>query len=130
MKPFGELSREEQLKLFSAWLDGKTIEVLDVSYDTGKWFDITNPHWCLNRAYRVKPEPKIPDSINWDHVASEYCYMVRRPDGGVVLATEKPLKYKELYWVIHGRAIGGGVFKSLVIGNLPWDQSLVERPNK
>lgn len=130
MKNFGDLSRKDQLELFSAWLDGKTIEY-HIEYDT--WVTCDMPYWYEKVIYRVKPEPKIPDSINWDHVASEYSYMVRQPGGAVLLSTEKPCKCivsQELHWRVPGKYVNAGCFKSLVIGNLPWDQSLVERPNK
>jgi hypothetical protein len=30
--------------------------------------------------YRIAPEPLIPDSINWDHVAPEWTYMAMAPE--------------------------------------------------
>lgn len=51
-KPFGELSREEQIKLFEAWLDGKTIENFDDT--TGRWIKIGYPSWWANTVYRIK----------------------------------------------------------------------------
>ena len=52
---FGDLPREEQLKLFEAWLDGKDIERYS-NYPKG-WRNC-NPSWNMLEIFRVKPKPK------------------------------------------------------------------------
>lgn len=56
--PFGALSREEKLALFTAWIDGAEIEYLS----DGKWSSTCgfSPCWSLSLAYRIKPAP-LPD---------------------------------------------------------------------
>jgi hypothetical protein len=42
-----------------AWAEGKQIQVKAFNLT---WDDRENPLWCLNREYRIKPEPK-PDIV-------------------------------------------------------------------
>lgn len=51
-----EITREEKVRLFETWLDGKTIQFKS---DTGEWLTISYPTWESQVIeYRVKPEPK------------------------------------------------------------------------
>jgi hypothetical protein len=53
---FGELPRDEQLRMFGAWLDGKKIEVYHTHIN--EWDIIENPRWIWHTEYRVKPKPE------------------------------------------------------------------------
>lgn len=40
-------------EFIKAWADGAEIQFWD-----GSWYDVgTNPSWCVDRKYRIKPEP-------------------------------------------------------------------------
>lgn len=49
---FGKLSRQTQIALFEAWLDGDIIE----AYYFGEWIEDGAPFWRGHFAYRVKPK--------------------------------------------------------------------------
>lgn len=58
-KPLKEYPKATQLKLLSAWLDGK----VEGEEPLGGWRDHVNPKaFHLNRTYRVKPE-KSPEKL-------------------------------------------------------------------
>ena len=54
--------------LIKAWADGAEIETRPYS-DAG-WFPLEEPHWHVEREYRIKPEPK-PDVVE-QYVAKGY----------------------------------------------------------
>jgi len=88
-KKFGDLTREEQLKLFEAWLDDKQSIEKRVGSDPNVygWEGDTYPTWYKNATYRIK---ETPDTINWDHVHPDYKWMARDGDGDVGLFKVKP----------------------------------------
>lgn len=47
------MTKEELKELFSAWLDGKTIQIYQTYKE--KWADEKNPIWDNKFKYRVKP---------------------------------------------------------------------------
>lgn len=53
-----------------AWADGAEIETRPYS-DAG-WFPLEEPHWHLEREYRIKPEPK-PDVVRYCSMPV-YCF--------------------------------------------------------
>lgn len=67
---FDDLSRAER----EALLIGYYIERRPVQFwNFNHWMDKENAGCILlNTRYRFAPEPQIPDSINWDHVADGY----------------------------------------------------------
>jgi len=86
-KKFGDLTIEERVKLFEAWLeDEDCIEFYSrLSNDWRK--PVGNPLWTKSTTYRVK---ETPDTINWDHVHPDYKWMARDGDGDVGLFKVKP----------------------------------------
>ena len=55
-------------ELIKAWADGAEIETRPYS-DAG-WFPLEEPHWHVEREYRIKTEPK-PDVVE-QYVAKGY----------------------------------------------------------
>jgi hypothetical protein len=81
--------------------------------------------------YRLKPEPEIPDYINWDHVHPYYNYMARDKDKTPYLFGFEPVADRDGFWRMRGDVIAKAFgFASYKQGNLPWDKSLIERPNR
>jgi len=133
MKTFGELSREEQIALFTAWLDGGEIEYTRNNSD---WWSASNPIWNAGRAYRVKET--LP-SINWDHVGKEFNYLAGDqdgnywlygcepyiPPGSVCWSTRKTEDTSAALWVSND---WGALFASFKPGNCDWQDTLIERP--
>lgn len=129
MKKFGELTREEQVALFSAWLEGHTIEFLNPT--TLSWFESIScfpPTWSKNVSYRVKP---IKPSVNWDHVHPDYNYLAENHDSRVpIFFSEEPTK-GNYYWVAgKGKWTYAKSHASYTPGTCDWDKSLIKRPGK
>ena len=72
--------------LIKAWADGAEIETRPYS-DAG-WFPLEEPHWHLEREYRVKPEPK-PDVVMYGYADTKGIWRVSiyRGDGDNIKAT-------------------------------------------
>ena len=124
-KKFGELSRSEQLALFSAWLDGATIE----SHSSIGWRDSSLPKWGKNSVYRVR-EPSKP-SANWDHVNPDYDYLAEDSDGRGFFYNSHPRLNPNGGWyspTIQYEVIFAKGFASYVPGECNWKDSLVMRP--
>jgi hypothetical protein len=139
-KPFGELSRAEKGELLLAHHEGKRIELL-----CGEEWKKAAPAWVDWKIYRIAPEPLIPDSINWDHVAPEWKYMVRLPNGNAILLRGKPIRdfggkailcgsdawqmVREPTWDLYGMTSASAhLFASYKRGTVDWKDSLVIRP--
>lgn len=121
-KTFGELSREEQFDLFSAWLSGSPIEY---------WHDFTFcklPSWSKELKYRMKPVTLTKPSIDWSHVAPEYKWLAHDKDGDTYLYREEPkLGGGEWYASVYD-FVGTESFASFKPGTCDWKDSLVRRP--
>ena len=125
MKTFGELSREDQLALFEAWLDGKTIEFK--SFLSGDGFMVNHhPSWDSRGCYRValtKP------SINWDHVHPMYRFMATDKSGHTYLYTHEAVPWLggEAFCTVAGTNCAATTFTSFKEGTCDWKDSLVKR---
>jgi hypothetical protein len=66
---FQDLSREGKLALLTGYYgEDRPVEFWDGS--TSKWLaPYRFPAWSPSARYRFVPEPDIPDSIDWSHVA-------------------------------------------------------------
>lgn len=125
-KPFGELSKEEKMKLIEAWVDGKEIEFYCAYYEKPTWKNISYPNWYHANHYRVKC---TQDFIDWDHVDEEYNYMARDKDGRAWLYVNEPhISYSQKYWVIDGSFAKASAFTSYKQNDAPWQESVVKRP--
>lgn len=127
-KPFGELSDAEKGKLLLAAHRGERIE----AYGCGEWYT-ARPAWGKSVPYRIAPEPKTPDTINWEHVAPEYNFMARDADGDVFAYRVAPemcgrqWKYGKNDRIGEARRIDT-LFASYRRGTVDWKDSLVIRP--
>ena len=123
MKPFGELSDAEKGALLLAHYEGKRIEFVR---SDGAW-GTTLPHWCNDIIYRVAPEPLIPDSIDWSHVAPEVVAMARNDDDKTSRLF-KTVPFVENWWC--GEVCADAkYFASYRRGTVDWKDSLVRRPS-
>ncbi len=123
---FGDLSKEDKLALFEAWLEGSQIQI----YVADEWFDVLKPVWCHDYVHRIKPDE--PDSIDWSQVNPKWKYMARDGDGEVVLYTIEP-KFDEdcQYWNVclcSGSQDITDIVSSYVQGTVHPRDSLVKRP--
>jgi hypothetical protein len=123
MKTFGELSREEKIELFSAWVDGKPIEYY--SNKNVGWVATTPPSWSKDFYYRVKV---TQDYIDWDQVQPQYKWMARSCSGNTYLYKVKPeLMYDCWGASLRTEEIVKVTQSSYIQGTTDWKDSLVER---
>lgn len=127
MTPEGYKKHKE---LIEAWANGAVIQTKSI---IGNWVDIVHypPDWDIKREYRIKPAE--PDSINWDHVHTDYNYMARDMSGNVGLYTKKPKISKQVpdIWISGtpgSRFTDVSGFSSYKQGEVDWKDSLVCRP--
>ena len=129
-KKFGDLTREEQLKLFEAWLDDKQSIEKRVGSDPNVygWEGDTYPTWYKNATYRIK---ETPDTINWDHVHPDFKWMARDRSGRAHLYRLRPYSFNfngGFSWSRSG-GITTCVHSSYKQGTVSAENSLVKRPS-
>lgn len=128
-KQYKDLTKQEKMDLFEAWLDGKIIQYTFHLADVN-WKDISNPVWLDEIYYRIKELSK--PSIDWSHVHSDYKYLARdRNDEVWVFSTEPRLNHD--LWCIptppSTLAVRiSGLLRSFTPGECDWKDSLVQRP--
>lgn len=151
MRKFAELSRNEQIAMMTAWLDGAVIQFGICTKDTAgsedvilRWTDQANPSWCATSHYRIKP---ILPSIDWSHVHQVYKWMATDSDGTTNLFAECPVQAARVWNAprhyvpdapselsrlarehFYPPSIMVYGFASFKPGTCDWDKSLVERP--
>jgi len=108
---------KHMIEVMQAYVDGESVE--GKGYD-GYWSKKDTPYWDWDEFdYRVI---KTPDTINWDHVAPEFCFMKRNDNDSPFLYTCHPNDSKN-------RSVYAGHFASYRKGTCDWKDSLVIRPS-
>ena len=120
MKIFGELTKQEQMDLFEAWLDGSIIEFCNIR---NIWYATDHPSWEGNLCYRIKP---TKPSINWDHVSDDLGYLIRDNNTHVVCQNEPTFDGRT--WKGYSYYIPASAYKSFKPGTCKPEDSLVTRP--
>lgn len=117
---------EDKIKVMQAYIDGRPIEYRNKSTDSW-WSAPKIPSWnWYEYDYRII---LIPYSINWEHVGPEFKYLAADKNGDVYLYTSEPsITAYDTYWSDGGAQAHATAFVSLVIGNVDWTKSLIERP--
>lgn len=126
MKPWCELTKEEQKLLVCAYIDGVFIEYVD----DGLCFRKTNSHFWDNHVYRIKPKEHKKLDIPWQFIKPEYKWAVMDEDENVFLFEDEPT-IGDTYW--HNEDGRGDVSntKCLVLDTtgIQWQHSLTQRPD-
>lgn len=104
---------KRMIEVMQAYVDGEKIETCYGIVDNPNW------EWDYTEKYRIA---KTQDTINWDHVSTEFKYMERRPTGEAYLYTGHPEKSNTL------RSMPASIFSSYRKGTVDWKESLVIRP--
>ena len=126
---FGKLDREIQIELFTAWLNGKSIQLHSPFHDT--WMDTQNPCWCMYTVYRIKPEEFI---FNWDSIDPKWLNLSR--DGNTWNMCTGPIEFRLSYWVSVNASddwvempteIGNSVFNLGTLDHLKDSETLILR---
>lgn len=120
---------KEKIEVMQAFERGEKIEVRGIMSEWEVFSKNASPVWdWRGNDYRVYVEPEVPDSIDWSHVHPDYKFMARDKDGDTSILTEEP-EVKISGWCVDGgNMTDATTFTSLKIGNLPWNKSLIKRP--
>lgn len=115
---------KRMIEVMQAYVDGERLEAR-LKRDPNIWVRAGSPVWNFeDHDYRVA---KIPDTINWDHVAPEFKYMARDKSGFGYLHKDKP-SIKDIFWNSDSRIENTDQFSSYRKGTVDWKESLVIRP--
>lgn len=125
MTKFGDMTRDEKLALFTAWIDGQTIEC--TPHESALWSVIVHPNWLEDVHYRVSI---TPDTVDWSHVAPQFKFMARDQNDRVFLYEKRPDLETVGWYERLGDIAMAGAFASYKQGTVDWKDSLVERPKE
>ena len=120
------MNTKQKMEVMQAYLDGRPIEV-NLGDGWELWLPLSEPIWTWGtNEYRIA---KTPDSIDWNHVAERFKYMARDKDGRVYLYTHKPWAGNSGWAsnMTYSGVIYADVYSSLKVGDVDWQDSLVER---
>ena len=120
---------DEMIEVLQAYKEGKTIQYKSKTANDDFWEDSVWPSFSfIDCDYRVKPEE--PDYINWDHVHSDFDFLVRNKNGMVFIFESRPMKDSDVWYTPKGEVRRATAFASYKRGTVSWENSLVERPKK
>lgn len=113
---------KRMIEVMQAYVDGKRIEVKGLDFNTlvqEPWWD-----WCSSEFVVAK----TPDTINWDHVATEFKYMARDENSEPYFYEEEPFVRGDGWMTDSHVAVQAKSFSSYRKGTVDWKESLVIRP--
>ena len=116
-----DLSDADQGALLLAHHRGKMIEFYSTRL---QWCLASNPSWFEKKAYRIAA---TPDTIDWSHLAPEWRFVARDKNGLAWAYINKP-DLKSAAWCAKGEYGSRVTTPSFRNNGMPWDQSLIERP--
>ena len=100
---------------------------VDVRITDGEWECNSGSRLYPDRIYRLAPEPLRPMSPPWEVLPEWVQSVTREGDGRVFGWANRGPNIFDGRWCGTGRVIGLTEFR-FDRGNMPWDQSLVLRP--
>ena len=125
-KPLKDLDDETAGALFNAWLKGAEIQKRYSSASDDLW-DVVCPEWTKMGVYRVKPEPPRPIKVCWEALNKDIKFIARDQNEEVYGFYCKPSPNGGYWTEKHYFKISEKLF-NIDPGNMPWDESLIERP--
>ena len=117
---FRDLSDAEQGALLLAKHRGQKIE----SWGRWIWYELPEPRFHDGNAYRIAP---TPDTIDWSHLAPEWRF-VTRDKSEIAWAYKSRPDLKNNHWCARCEYGARVITPSYRKNGMPWDQSLIERP--
>ena len=120
-----QLSDDTYARLMVAWRNGGGIEYWSAFF--GGWRSHIGPEWAPHIKYRLASPPAVPDFIPWVAVHEQFNWYARDADRSIALYESCP-KPKDTLWRSMGQEFPANVIAGIIIGDKPWDQSLVCRP--
>lgn len=125
MKRFTELTREEQLEILTAWLDGK-VERYNHYYE--KWLPELSEAFFANSRYRIKPTTL---NINWSVIDKKWNFAAMDENGEIYLYELEPAcdSFCWMYVDYTDSVEITNIFPD-IDKDVNWETSLTERPNE
>lgn len=121
-----EDSKPQYADVISAWANGTAIEYFCTIRKA--WFDVGDlpPYGTKLRIKRK------PIELDWSAVDTAFKYAARDENGGVWLFSSEPVRMiTEWQPSVPGRTVrADGLLSSLKVGDVPWADSLVQRPEE
>ena len=124
-RPLGEYPDEVIGALVRAWKSGAALQYR--IGDGDNWGVPNYPSFSMLYSYRLAPEPLRPMSPPWEVLPEWVQSVAREGDGRVFGWANRGPNIFDGRWRGTGRVIGLTEFR-FDRGNMPWDQSLVLRP--
>lgn len=115
---------ESMIEVMQAYVSGQPIEYRRLGEKV--WVECSSPVWdWVHNSYRAKP--LTPDYIDWTHIAPRFQFCARDNDGEAYLFVERPVTGDDVWCGIEATQIDKfwqGIFTK---GDVPWNESLIER---
>jgi len=125
LKPLIEMTDEEIVAIVRGKAEGK-VERYGRNGAGRIWLDTDDRHLCIDVAYRLIPK-YTPITVDWSVLDDDIQWIAADENGGIFGYAVRPIKY-DTYWFCVDYHRLAGVIKSLNRGDIPWDQSLIKRP--
>jgi hypothetical protein len=126
--PLRDLDDKTAAALFNGWRRS----ALDVEFwnaHVDRWSLIEGrPTWSEHITYRARTKPTIPMSFDWSAVNSKYKYAATDKRGPSYVFEEEPTIGTDCWQSRGGIAKVDKILSSFKRGTVPWDESLIERP--
>lgn len=126
----------EKIAIMQAALDGEPIQYRPrncINWYSSKMSSHLSWDWGVNE-YRIAPPKPQPDTFDWSVFPENFKFIAREPDGQAFAYEVKPVKTDSTWAHVEGDTFaitnrhGTPRLTAYTRGNLPWDQSLIERP--
>lgn len=126
--PFGELDRETQIALFSAWLDGGAVQSRGSGYD---WAGVSHPAWGPDGIYRLAPPPVTPMTVDprvWEVLDPSIVAIARDNSGAIYSYASRPVTTRSEWCGSNACPVTQIAPGMIDPGTCPWDEAICERP--
>lgn len=112
---------KEMIAVMQAYVDGKNIEIKHKLGDSWSYTNGGLPNWNWYAVdYRVR---QTQDTIDKNHITSEYKFMARNQDGSVYVHTTTPRINGKRWSSMHSARVTSPSYKQ---GTTDWTESVVE----
>lgn len=126
-KPLIEMTDEEIVAI----VRGKAAGKVEVRFSNDTWSNADQFGLALNSIYRLVPT-YTPITVDWSVLDDSIQWIAADSDGTIVSGTDATRIYPNTggQWIVpKGQCFYvKGIIKSLKRGDIPWDQSLIKRP--
>jgi hypothetical protein len=117
----------EIMKVMNHFLEGGEVEFAGKTTYNSEWTKCSNPGWnWVDFDYRIVPTQ--PLDIPWDIINPKWKWVAMDEDKNIYLYTTEPTKMDYQWIIVQGATCDLNNCLVIKPTNIPWDQSLVKRP--